>query len=147
MRIAFFARQPHEDEHIPIFRQMEPSFDDSPLDAEQTRCVHIEISVHGIERDDGGQQRRILVDEVAARHVVTADLAVDRRRDTREFEVELVDLRAGLGGIESGLRLVYRGLVLIELLLADAVGDGGGDGLVAGQRGLASLSDASLSVT
>ena len=47
---------------------------------QQRGLVHVEVDVHRVQRDDGGQQRLVLVDQVAEGQVVAADLAVDGRR-------------------------------------------------------------------
>ena len=86
---------------------------------QQGRLVHVEVGIHRVERHDRGQQRLVLIDQVAQREVVAADLAVDRRGDLGELEVELVDFQALLVGLDPGLGLFHHGLVLVELLLAD----------------------------
>src|SRR5262249_25575924 len=48
---------------------------------QQRRLVHVEVDVHRVERHDGGQERLVLVDQVADGQVIAADLAVDGRRD------------------------------------------------------------------
>ena len=82
--------------------------------------IHVEINVHGIDRLDGGKQRGILHDQVAAGLVGASDLAVDRRLDRAEIEVQLVHFEAGIGGFHGGLGLFLLGHIGVERLFADA---------------------------
>ena len=106
----------------PLARGLILPFVDRLPDAQEGRLVHVEVGVHRVERDDRGQQRLVLVDQVAEGQVVAADHAVDRRDDPGEFLVQLVDLHVLLEGLDPRLGLLDRGLVLVELLLADGVG-------------------------
>ena len=65
--IAVFALQPHEDGHPAAACRLNSAVLNGPADAQQSRLVHLEVGVDGVERDDGGQQRRILSDQVALR--------------------------------------------------------------------------------
>ena len=81
-----------------------------------------EVDVHGVHGDDRRQQRGAFgpaADEVAARHVQSADPPADRRPDFRELDVELRGADRGFGGGErrDGLALLLRARV--ELLLGN----------------------------
>src|SRR3954471_9179811 len=78
-------------------------------DPQQCRLVHVEVNVHRVERHDGGQERLVLADEVADGQVIAADLAVDRRGDPGELEVELVDLRGSSSSLDPCRGLVDGG--------------------------------------
>ena len=74
--------------------------------SQQGGLVHVEVGVHRVQRDDRGQHRLVLVDQVAERQVVAADLAVDRRLDLGEFEVELVRLQVVFVGLDPRVGLL-----------------------------------------
>ena len=59
-------------------------------------------------------------DQVAAGLVGASDLAVDRRLDRAEIEVQLVHFEAGLGGFHGGIGLFLLGHIGVELCFADA---------------------------
>ena len=65
-------------------------------------------------------QRGILHDQVAAGLVGAPDLAVDRRLDRAEIEVQLVHFEAGRGGFHGGIGLLLLGHIRVERLLADS---------------------------
>ncbi len=73
--------QAHEDRHLcAVLGRLDPPLVDRPADPQQGGLVHLEIGVHRVHRHDRGQERLVLVDQVAEGQVVAADLAVDRRR-------------------------------------------------------------------
>ena len=119
---ALFALQSHEDGNLPAAVGLDQSRVDGPPHPQHRRFVDVDVGVHGIERNDGGQQGLVLGDEVAEREVIAAHLAVDGRGHLAEIQIELVGLQAGLGGFDLGIRLVDRRAVLVELLRADRPG-------------------------
>ena len=67
------------------------------------RLVHIEVHVHRVLGNDGGQQRLVGDDQVAARYKRASDEAADGRSRLGPFEVELRLSDAGPGGVHRGL--------------------------------------------
>ncbi len=124
---------------MPSSRQLDLPLVDRPADPQQRGLVHVEVDVHRVDRHDRGQQRLVLVDQVAEGQVVAADLAVDRRGDLGELVAELVDLHALLVRLDPRIGLVDGRLLLVELLLADRAGRQRVDGPVAGQGRLGQL--------
>ena len=122
--ITLLALQPDIDPDVAsIFRHGDLALVDRLADAQDRELVHVEIDVHRVDRHDGGEEGRILGDQVAERVEVSADMSVDRRSDLREFKVELRLVELGLGKIQLGQGLCLLGLALLELLLTDR--DGG----------------------
>ena len=95
---------------------------DRLADPQQGRFVHVEVGIHRVERDDCGQQRLVLVDQVAQGQVIAAHHAADRRDDIGEFVVEPVNLTIFLIRLDPRIGLLDRGLILVNLLPADGVG-------------------------
>ena len=93
VRETVLALQAHQDRDLPALAgTLDLALVDGPADPQHGGLVDVEVGVHRVERDDGGQQGLVLVDQVAERVVIAADLAVDGRRDLGEVKVELVDL-------------------------------------------------------
>jgi hypothetical protein len=78
-----------------------------------------------IERDHRGQQRLILVDQVAQRQVVAADATFDRGGNLRETEVQVVDFETGLGGFQRRICLLFLRPIGIDVHRADGAGRSG----------------------
>ena len=66
VREAVLALQPHEDGHLgTVFGHLDLPFVDRPAVAQQGGLVHLEVNVHRVHRHDRGQERLVLVDQVA----------------------------------------------------------------------------------
>ena len=79
----------------------------------------VEVDVHGVERDQRRQQRRVGLRQVADRHQGAAGAAVDRRTHLGELEVEPRAVDRGLGGAHRALPWRGRRLAGVELLARD----------------------------
>ena len=102
-------------------RRRQPAFVDGSANPQEGALIHVEIGVDWVERNDGGEQCLILVDQVAQGQEVPADLPIDGGRDPRVLQVKPINLQVRLGSIELGQRLFLGRLVLVELLLANAL--------------------------
>ena len=66
VREALLALQAHEDGHLgTVLGHLELPFVDCPAVAQQGGLVHLEVDVHRVHRHDRGQERLVLVDQVA----------------------------------------------------------------------------------
>lgn len=89
------------------------------LDAEHGVLIHVEVGVHRVLRNDSGQERLILLDQISDRQKVVAGDPVDRRGDLGELHVELGRIRIGFGGGDGRHGFVFRSRVFIDVLPAD----------------------------
>ncbi len=116
VRKAVLPFQPHFDRNAGLAIERHLSFVDRPTHAERRALVDFAIGVDRVQRHDAGQDRLILGDDIAKRHIVAAHLADDRGEDLRVSQVQLVQFQARLRSAHGGIRLVHGGLVLVELL-------------------------------
>ena len=63
-----------------------------------------------------------MIDQVAEREVLAADLAVDGRGDAGEVQVEAMAFQGGHGGGHGGKALLLGRLVFVQVLLAHGAG-------------------------
>ena len=106
MRISGVALQSDFDGKLPRFERLDLPFVVRLANHLQRDLIHVEINLDRIERYDGGQLRLILVDQIAGRQKVAANLAIDRRKNPAKAEIELEHLKARLGGLQRMLRLL-----------------------------------------
>ena len=103
VREAILVFQPQPDRQVSVGRRRDLAFRDRLADLQQGRFIHIEIDVHRVQRHHRGQERLVLVHEIAEGEVVAAHLAVDGGNDVRELLVQLVDVQALLFAITRAL--------------------------------------------
>ena len=121
-REFLFVGEPDADRVREVARARARAVEIQPRVLQVFALVAGEVDVHRVHGDDRRQQRRAFgpaADEVAARHVQSADAPADRRSDLRELDVELRGADRGLGGCERryGLALLLRARV--ELLFGN----------------------------
>ena len=122
-KFVAFVGQPHLDrEPLAFDLPIDFSVLNYPFDPQQGMFVDVKIGVHRVLRDDGRQQRFVLLDQVADGQQISADDAVDRGNDARKFDVEPGRLGIGLGGGDRGDGLVASRGVFVHVLLADSAG-------------------------
>jgi hypothetical protein len=86
------------------------------------RLVTLEIQVDGIQRHDRSEERTAVDptgNQVASRHLRTADTPVDGTRDSGEGHVEVRGLERGRGSCYVGFRLRHRAFTLVDFLLGN----------------------------
>ena len=88
------------------------AFADELPDVLDSRLVHIEVGVHGIKRNDGGESGLIGNDQIAFGDESAANLPSDWRRNAGKVHVELSGVTRGAGGNDAGFRLREIGLIL-----------------------------------
>ena len=71
---------------LPGWGGLNPALVDRLSDAEQGGLVHVEVDVHRVKRDDRGQERLVLVDQVPGGQIIAADVTVDRRLHLGEIK-------------------------------------------------------------
>ena len=121
-REFLFVGEPDADGIREIARARASAFEIQPRVLQVFPLVAGEVDVHGVHGDERRQQRGAFgpaADEVAARHVQSADPPADRRSDLGELDVELRGADRGFGRCErrDGLALLLRARV--ELLLGN----------------------------
>ena len=113
VRKSVLVLQPHEDGNPALLISLHRPFVDRLADTQHRPLVNVEIDVHRVQRYDRRQQCLILNDQVAQSQEIAANLAVDRRSDFGEAEIQLVDLQACLKCLDRRVGLVHGRLVLV----------------------------------
>ncbi len=119
VRISRLVLQAHQDREFLSTMGDEFASIDGIADFEQRPLVKVEVGIHRVERDDRGEQRLVLVGQVAQRQIVAADHPIDRRGDLAKIEVEFVLFHIGDAGIDRGFGLFLGRQILVDVLLAD----------------------------
>ena len=84
--------------------------------------VAVEVEIHGVDRDDGGEDRtlrRPSLHQIALRHQRIAHPAGNRRADLRPLQIEPGGLHRGLRGTDLGATLDLGAGPAVELLPRD----------------------------
>ena len=124
LREPVLTSDPHRDgKRDSVLTPLKLAIVDRLANPQERGLVHVEISIDRIERDHRCEQCLVLVDQIAHREVIPADLAVDRGCNLGEFNVELKQFQVLHRRLDSCFRLLDRREILIELLLTDRVCD------------------------
>ena len=86
---------------------------------EEGGLAGVEVGVHAVGRDDGGEHRLADADQVAGGDVGARHAAADRRGDPGIAEVQARGLERGLGGVEAAAGVLRGGAQLVGFLLGN----------------------------
>src|SRR5579883_610968 len=109
MRKSGFALDRHPDGDS---RQLAARFGQQPLVGP---LLNIEVGVHLLHRDDGGEQRLVFAHDVAGGVVIPADASADGSVDLGEREVEFGAFESRFGTLDASVGRFDVRLVLVDL--------------------------------
>ena len=117
VRIAVLVGQPQEDRQLGLLGRLDLAGAEQATEPQHAPLVYVEIGVYRVERDDGGEDGVVGLDEVARVDPLPADPAADRGGDDAPVEVELGGVQGRLGHLDRRGALVVVALGQVEVRL------------------------------